>query len=178
MRPPPRPVTAPKMPRVVQLYQPRTVPIWYANDGAAVFVGGGGGAGVKVAVGGIGRRVFVAVGGTGVFVGGTGVNVAVGNGVLVSVAVAVKSGVGVSVAVGVNVGRLVRVGRGVEVGCALASRGSAGAAHASEKSIRQQKPVPIKRADFMRTKCLPIINVPSKAFRAGLYHRLAFISGY
>ena len=148
----------------------------YENVGAAVFVGGGGGAGVNVSVGGIGRRVFVAVGGTGVLVGGTGVKVAVGSGVSVWVAVAVNAGVGLSVGVGVKVGRLVRVGRGVEVGCALAMMGSAGAAHASDNRIKQHDTILIRRADFISTKCLPFINVPSKAFRAALYHRLTAIS--
>lgn len=124
------------------------------NVGAAVFVGGGGGAGVNVAVGGMGRRVFVAVGGTAVFVGGTCVLVAVGRGVLVLVAVAVKAGVGLSVGVAVKVGRLVRVGRGVEVGCALDKIGSAGAAHASDSRIKHHDTIPIRRADFIRAKCL------------------------
>jgi hypothetical protein len=120
-----------------------------------VFVAGGGGAGVNVAVGGIGRRVLVGVGGTGVSVGGTAVNVAVGSGVFVLVGVAVKFGVAVSVAVGVKVGRLVRVARGVEVGCARLIIGSAGAAHAIDNSTVKHNTMLIGRADFISTKCLP-----------------------
>ena len=170
MRPPPGPVTTPKMPNDVQFGQPLVSPSTvYENVGAGVLVGGGGGAGVNVAVGGIGRRVFVAVGGTGVLVGGSGVKVAVGSGVFVLVAVAVNAGVGLSVGVGVNVGRLVRVARGVEVGCALVRLGRAGAAQASDNRIKQHDTIPIRRADLISTKCLR---------KKSGFHELPFVQHY
>jgi hypothetical protein len=155
MRPPPGPVTIPKMPIVVQFGQPLVPPSGrYAKDGVGVLAGGGGGAGVNVAVGGTGRRVLVGGGGIGVSVGGTGVKVAVASGVLVLVDVGVKVGVSVSTGVGVNVGRLVRVGRGVDVGCARPIIGSAGTVHASDDRITKHMSIPIRRADFISTKCL------------------------
>jgi len=80
-------------------------------------------------VGGTGRRVLVAVGGTGVSVGGACVGVSDGTGVLVLVGVGVLVGGRVSVGVAVNVGRGVRVGRRVAVGSGK-SAGNAGTAQA------------------------------------------------